>query len=504
MTKYLLGYLLCICSLKTAAQQQTYNVLSFGAVADGITNNAVFIQKAIDLAGARGGKVIIPSGRFLTGPIQLRSNVELHLSEGAVILGSTKRLDYGEGNAVALIAANNLENISLTGKGTIDGQGRELVKDLISLLHKGIFTDPDWQVKRPTEAHRPRLIVFKGCKNIKVTGLRMQNGAGWIQDYVNCDGLIIDSLHVESTAYWNNDGIDIVNSKNVRITNCYVDAADDAIVLKSEGSPGWCENVYVADCTLRSSANAFKLGTGSYGGFKKITVRNLRVFNTYRSAIALEAVDGGFLEDIDIRNVQATYTGNAILIRLGHRNNSDKYSTLNRVYIGDVRVEVPSGKPDAGYPVEGPALKYPHNVFPSSITGIPGHPVKDVTLENIEIVYGGGARKERAYFGLDSLDKVPENIKGYPEFSMFGELPAWGLYVRHIEGLTLKNIKLSYNEDDFRPACVFDDVTKLAIDGLSIPSAQTLPILVLKGVRSPLLKKIILKEDNSKAIKTIN
>jgi polygalacturonase len=481
--------------------QKTFNITTYGAKGDSKTNNTKAIQSAIDAANKNGrGKVVVPSGYFITGPLRLKTGVELHLSEGAVLLGSTKRLDYGNGDAAPLIGAENQQNISLSGKGMINGQGRELVKDLFGLLHEGKLEDEQWRIKRPTERHRPRILVFKNCQDISVKGITLKNGAGWIQDYVNCTDVVIDSIRVESTEYWNNDGIDIVNSKNVKITNCYVDVTDDGICLKSEGGPGWCENVYVANCTLRTSASGFKLGTGSHGGFKKITVRNIHVFNTYRSTVALESVDGGFLEDVDIRNVTATNTGNAILIRLGHRNKDEKYSTLKNVYIGDVKVTVPAGKPDIGYPVEGPPQKYPHNVFPSSITGLPGHPVQNVTLENIEITYEGGGRKEIAHFGTDSLENVPENMAGYPEFSMFGELPAWGLYVRHVKGLQMKNIKLVSKGDDYRAAIIFDDVNSLKLEGLEIPRVSTSPVIILNKVENHALNRLNLPFEESKAI----
>ena len=164
------------------------------------------------------------------------------------------------------------------------------------------------------------------------------------------------------------------------------------------------------------------------------------------------------LEDIDIRDVTATNTGNAIVIRLGHRNKKGPLSILRRVYIGNVKVDVPAGKPDAGYPIEGPVVSAPHNVFPSSITGIPGSRVEDVTLENITINYEGGAKKRQAYFGTDTLEKVPEKIPDYPEFSMFGELPAWGFYIRHADGIKIKNMVLTCKGTDYRPAFIADDV----------------------------------------------
>ncbi|MGZ3836362.1 MAG: glycoside hydrolase family 28 protein, partial [Mucilaginibacter sp.] len=318
----------------------------------------------------------------------------------------------------------------------------------------------------------------------------IKNGLCWIQNYKNCSNLVIDSIKVESTTYWNNDGIDIVDCKNVKVTNSFINAADDGICLKSEEPNGTCENVYVANCKVRSSASALKLGTASHGGFKKITIRNISVYDTYRSAIAIEAVDGAVLEDIDIRDIRATNTGNAIVIRLGHRNKTGPVSILRRVYIGNIKVDVPSAKPDAGYPVEGPVVRVPHNVFPSSITGIPGSRVEDVTLEDITINYEGGAKTEQAYFGIDSLEKVPERISDYPEFSMFGELPAWGFYIRHANNIKIKNMVLTCKGTDYRPAFIADDVKGLSLTSLNIPQVKTQPVLLLNNVEDLKLKDI--------------
>lgn len=489
-------------SMQTNIYSQTiFNITTYGAKGDSKTVNTKSIQASIDAAYKTGkGKVIVPAGYFITGPLQLKSGVELHLNEGSVLLGSTHRMDYGDTNAAPLIGATKASNISITGKGIINAQGRDLVKDLIKQLSAGKLQDKEWKTKRPTEKNRPRILLFNQCNNVIVKGITLKNGAGWIQDYVRCNNVTIDSIRVESTEYWNNDGIDIVNSKNVKITNCYVDVADDAICLKSEGVLDSCENVYVANCTLRSSASGFKLGTGSYGGFRKITVRNLHIFDTYRSAVALEAVDGGFIEDVDIQDVNAINTGNAILIRLGHRNTTSKYSSIKRIHISNVKVEVPAGKSDIGYPVEGPPLRYAHNVFPSSITGIPGHPVEDVKLENIEIIYEGGAKKEVGHFSVDTLERIPENIAGYPEFSMFGELPAWGFYIRHATGIKMNNIRLSYKDEDFRTAMIFDDVKDLELTRLTISTAKELPVILFNNVEQLTQKSISLPTDDRRAI----
>ena len=484
------------------SQQKNFNINSFGAKADEKTINTIAIQKAIDKANASGGgKVIIPKGRFVSGVVYLKTGVELHLAQDAVLLGSTNRLDYGKGNAEALITAKGQHHISITGKGKIDGRGKELVKDLLMLLRKGILQDAMYKTKRPQENNRPKLIEFTECSNVTVKDISVMNGAGWVQDYIRCNQVVIDGITVTSTEYWNNDGIDIVNSKNVSITNCYVDAADDAICLKSEGEIlDSCVNIYVANCTLRSSASAFKLGTGSKGGFRNIKVRNLQIFDTYRSAIALEAVDGGFLENIDIQNVKAVNTGNALFIRLGHRNTDDQYSTVKNIIIKNIDVQVPAEKPDAGYPVEGPVKNFPHNVFPASIVGLPGHEIEHVTLENIIVHYEGGGSKDNAFFDWNQLQSVPENAAGYPEFSQFGELPAWGLYVRHVNGLTMKNVQLNLQRSDYRVACIFDDVKKLSLSEIIIPSSVQ-PVIILNNVDKPLIEKMKLAAGSGEAIR---
>ncbi len=533
--KYTVLSLLFSVFLATAfGQQKTYNITAFGAIANGATNNAAFIQQAIDEASRNGGgTVVVPKGIFITGSIELRSGVELHLSNGAVIQGSSKRKDYDGVKRPSLIVAVKQHHISITGKGTIDGQGREVVKDIFKRLEEGTLTSKDWKTKRPEENTRTNLFYFEECSNIEITGITCKDASSWVTHYERCRNLTIDSIKLESTAYWNNDGIDIVDCKNVRITNSFINAADDAICLKSARRNDYCDSIYIDNCTLRSSANAFKIGTGSLGGFKNITVRNLTVYDTYRSAIAIETVDGGFLENVDIRNVRAKNTGNAIFIKSGHRNEDAVYSSIKNIFIKDVTVEVPLGKPDAGYEMEGPLLKYPkgivpdgkkvisvspwnhsskdptaiiyeHNVFPSAIGGLPNHPVKNVVLENISISYEGGASKQVNCFPLDSLHLITEAEKDYPEFSMFGELPSWGLFVRHVEGLQMKNIKLLlYKKDDFRTAMVFDDVNGLQLNGIHIPVKNALPVMVLKNVRDKSLQGIELGTKTGKEIRIL-
>lgn len=511
MKKTLITLLAGVLTISLMAQNGSFNITDFGAKGDGATSNTIFIQAAIDKAAETGGGTIIfPSGRFVTGVIYIKSNVTIKLDLNAVLLGSAKRIDYGPSDASALIVANNQQNIAIIGQGTIDGQAPGLIKDIYRMLNDGTLKDSEWKTMnpwhqiRPEERNRPKLIQFKNCEGVQIKGITIKDGLCWIQDYINCSNIIIDSIKVNSVTFLNNDGIDLVDCKNAVITNCNINAADDGICLKSSDRNSRCENIYIADCKIRSSASALKFGTASRGGFKNIAVKNLTIYDTYRSAIALEVVDGGTMENVDIRNVTATNTGNAVFIKIGHRNKDSVISALRHIYIGNVTVQVPKGKPDKGYETEGPDVFFPHNTFPSAIVGLPGHPVEDVVLENIDIKYEGGANKDSAFVPLEALNKIPENSADYPEFSMFGEMPAWGFYVRHATGIIMKNVTLSYAKNDFRTAMVFDDVNGLNLNGIAIPTSSALPVIMLNNVSNHSLNKLQLNTKDKDAVRVIN
>lgn len=502
---------------------------SFGAVGDGRTLNTATLQNAIDAAHAAGGGVVqFGPGRYLTGTLELRSHVTLHLVRETTILGSPRIADYRRANWPALILAINQEHVAITGEGVIDGQGKLLAEDSLRIYASGnhvdffpgikpgelVFTgigtdkqpwiDPhamqaagtlakkvaprdreDVATWRVDEMVRPQLIEFWHCRNVRVTGVTLKNAANWVQTYRECDDVFISRIRVDSVTYWNNDGLDIVNSRRVRIEDCDINAADDGICLKSDPSETGrlCEDITVLRCRVRSSASAFKLGTASHHGFRRIRVEDLEVFDTYRSAIAIETVDGGLIDDIKVTRVRATNTGNAIFLRLGQRNRDKPPGTLRNVEISDVHVQTPSAKPDAGYEHSGPPIKVAANLIPSSISGLPDRPVENVVLRDIHLTYGGGAKREIAEIPLDNLAAVPEKRENYPEFSMFGELPAWGFYLRHAHGIKFENVTLRLTSPDFRPAIVADNVEDLTVNHLTLGDQGGEPAVMLNNIR---------------------
>jgi polygalacturonase len=455
--KYL--FLFLFIPLKTSVFAQ-YLITNFGAIPDGKTLNTTAIQAAIDTCFAHGGgKVIVPKGAFLTGTIVLKSGVNLHFTEGSLLLGSSRREDYKKNDWYALILVKGQKNVKITGNGVIDGQGKALAQDVERLLKLGILKNVK-PYDRPDESHRPQIIEMTDCEDITLENIMIKNAACWVQTYHNCINLKFNKIRVESTAYWNNDGIDIVDCQNVLIKNCFIDTSDDGICLKSHSTKSICKNIKIERCTIRSSASAFKIGTASYGGFKHIRVRNLYVYDTYRSAIALECVDGGILEDVKIKKIVAKNTGNALFIRLGHRNKNRPIGTIKNIYITNLKADIPIEKPDIHYEMEGPLPDSFSNLLPSSIVGLPNNRIKNVRLKNIDITFGGGGKMPK---NAQNPRDVPELPHDYPEFSMFGELPAWGFYLRHTEGVHFKNIKLHLKNADYRSPVFGEDVINSSV-----------------------------------------
>lgn len=454
---------------------------------DGTTLCTLQLQRAIDrVYNNGGGRLDVTPGKYLTGSIMLKSGVELHLMSGAVIQGSTNPKDYysiktqsvadkrNDNSNIALVMADNAENISVTGNGTIDGQGLMLALNIDSLYHKGMLKDNNYNVRRmrPSEQVRPKLFYFYKSNNVTVSDLCLKNSACWGLSFDLCVNLNLKNLSINNRAYWNNDGIDIDDCQHVKIADCDINSADDAICLKSYHVNSSCADVDIQRCNLRSSASGVKFGTASWGGFRNIHVADIKVFDTFRSAIAIESVDGGSIDSVCVERINAVNTGNAIFLRLGQRA-GNKNGCMKNIILRNITCTVPFERPDKNYDLRGPEVDFFHNPFPSSICGIPGNKIENVLLENINIVYPGRATKGMAYVPLWRADRIDEQIKSYPEFSMFGELPSWGFYVRHVSGITFSNVKLSLTDHDFRPAFVFEDAADVTLKDVMFPGDKS-------------------------------
>lgn len=485
----LIAGLLAPAPAEAAAGPGIFDVRDFGARGDGTNMDTVAIQKAIDAAeGAGGGIVRLPPGRYLSGSIDLKSRITLEIQKDAVLLGSTRQQDYrrldmnGRHNFHALLLAYRRQDFAITGAGTIDGQGTALALDTERRMKEGAIPDA-------REGQRPMVIHFRECSGVTVANVTLRNSSCWMQEYRNCDRLVVEGLRVFSHASRNNDGIDIDGCSNAVVRHCDIDSEDDGICLKSVERP--CENVLVERCRVRSSCNAVKFGTASEKGFVNITVRDIEVYDTYLSGIALEIVDGGRMEKVNVSRIRISGTHNALFVRLGHRNTKGAAGTIDGVVLSDITAEIPALPwPEHMAGKFSPLHTYKHRMLiTSSITGVPGHPVRNVTIRNLSLVYGGiGDQCNTRYPGLDRLDEVPECRDAYPESQMWGTLPAWGFYCRHAEGIAFENVRLRVQGTDYRPALVCDDVKDLRLQGFRAASAGREPVIVLKDVNGAVIR----------------
>ncbi|MDA3865866.1 MAG: glycosyl hydrolase family 28 protein [Salinivirgaceae bacterium] len=448
---------------------QTYNIKDFKAMADGKTINTEAIQSAIDNCfEGGGGEVIVPPGVFYTGTIFLKSNVYLHLMPGAVLQGSYNPADYPEHNILshkkfgtithdgqwvkymkALVIADNVQNIGIIGQGTIKGAGEG---DAFQL---GLNKDG-----------KPKNIFFVGCTNVKLKDITVLNSAQVTISISKCEKVFIDGLYVNSQVNWNCDGMD-VDSKDVTIANCIIESEDDALCFKSEYLNTFCENITVTNCVVSSMCNGIKLGTGSRTGFRNITVNNCvikrNLKNEYfhwemtpdvvldhkttsvNTGIVIMTVDGGLMENISFSDIVMTDVLSPIFIRVGSRflTPDNKPSVMRNISISNVTAHTRS-------------------ILPSVIAGLQESPAHDIHLSNISIYnHINVSPKMLKTFPVE----VFEDLKTYPENRLtFGlKIPAAAFYVRHVEGITMNDILVTYGKEEARSAFYFDDTRNIRL-----------------------------------------
>ena len=459
----------------SAVTTSIYNVTEFGAVGDGETLNTTAIQAAIDECTKNGGgTVYFPAGTYLSGTIYLKDHIRLFLDAGSILLGSKNVKDYplnvssfpsGADRYVAraLIWGDGLEDITITGQGTINGQGsfftdHELPQDKWLDLVKDY---KDTTRFRPEGGYinRPYIIRFVSCRHVLVEKISLLKPAMWMQLYQNCDYVTIRDIYVFSHGNPNNDLIDIDGSRNVIINGVTGDSDDDGITLKST-SAAPVQNVTISDCIIRSRTNAIKAGTESSGGFKDITITNCvlkasEIKEGYSgddegfAGIALEIVDGGSLDRVTISNIAIEDMAAPIFLRLGNRArpyqpNQSKapVGTFQNVKISNITASN-AGKNGC------------------SILGIKDHYIKNVLISNVHINFDGGGSKE-----LGESDYL-ENDTDYPESTRYGDLPAYGFFCRHVDGLTFRDVRFTYNTTEHRPPLICDDVKNLKLFNFS-------------------------------------
>ena len=452
-------FLFCVCGLLGHAAN-VYSVMDYGAKGDGKTLDSPAINRAIEAAAANGGgRIELPAGSFLCGSIRLKDNIELHLMAGAKIVAAPASMkaydasevfggpEYQDGGHTyfhnSLIWAEGRHHVAITGPGMIDGVG---------LTKKD--TEKAGQVQGGSIGTGDKAIALKLCRNVTIRDVTIYRGGHFAIIVTGCDIGTIDNVTIDT----NRDGIDIDCCKYFTVSNTKVNTpSDDAIVLKSSYAlkrPVLCEHITITNCIVTGYklgtfldgtyvpekvnwvCGRIKLGTESNGGYRNITISNCTCM--WSSGLAFEEVDQGMMENITVSNISMSHVHHyPIYITTGCRNRGPKerttVSTARDIYINNVVAD------DCD------------SLAGIIVTGMPGTPIRNVSLTNIRIQYRGGGQK---------VDKpYREQGTNYPEPRWAGPTPAYGLYARHVDGLTLRNVRFELMRPDERPDMILEDVT---------------------------------------------
>lgn len=429
-----------------------FDVRRFGARGDGVAIDTDAVNRAIAAAGTGGGTVHFPAGTYACYTIRLRSNVAVHLAPGATLLAAEPvdgqgydPPEPGAGNDFqdfahshwrnSLICGEGLTGVTLSGPGTIDGRG---------LVGGRGENEPGAGNKA---------IALKLCRNVVISDLTILNGGSLAILPTGVDNLRVENLIIDTYS----DGLNLDGCRNVRVSGCTINTPNaDAICLKSSyalDEARVTENVTIDNClvsgydlgtvadgTYRTDGQhqrvgRIKFGTESVGGFRNIAISNV-IFDHCRG-LALQTVDGGLLEDVTISNVTMRRVEMPIFLRLGARLSAPTgagVGRLRRISISDVIVHDADPR------------------YPSTLAGIPGHPIEDIRLSNVRQRVTGGLTPG------DVEQDPPEDEAGYPEIDTFGALPAYGFFLRHVDGVRFDNVDVGFEEPDTRPAYVLRDV----------------------------------------------
>ena len=421
-----------------------YLVTDFGAVGDGKTLNTAAIQKAIDACtSAGGGRVVVPAGKFLSGTICLKSNVELHLESGAELISSLDPNDMPdlmggfeddnrdtgwEGGCFLL--ARHAENVTISGSGRIDGRGREV-----------FFEDDDdggsHESPLKVRGYRPRMSFLEDVRNLTVRDVTFYDAAFWTLHMAGCRDVLIDGIRIENNERGpNNDGIDPDSCRNVIIRGCIIACADDAIVVKTTAPMtkkyGACENILISNCILRSHSSALKIGTETWGDIHHVTMSDC-ILDRCTRGIGIWSRDGGRVHDIMIHHI----TGSTRRYRDRVRQDSEVV-----VWWGKGEAVFLSATPRSGVDripgaIESVFMDDLHITCEGAImiAGEKASPIRDVCIRSSSFLW-----KRQGSLTPDCLDEQPSRRGVYPH-----EVPT--VYVRCGEEISLRD-SVRYEIDD--------------------------------------------------------
>lgn len=426
-----------------AAPTPVFDPRSYGATGNGTTKDTAAIQAAINACAGTGGSVVLTNGTFLSGLLTLKSNMTFFVDPTATLLGSTTVSDYpvqtpGTGNTQlhncqrALLYAPGVTQLKIDGGGALDGQG-----DSFS----------------GSEANRPILIWAVLSDNVTVQNLYLKKGAVWSLVSMESDSVLINNLNLQSDGI-THDGIDVVDGLNVTVQNCAVQSGDDAMCLKTGVRRG-VDTMTVKDSVFSGSgsyggSNGIKFGTATYGGFTNVNIQDCYVKGVQYAAMAVESREGADVNGVHFTRINMADVGDAFFVYLAQQATTHpigdvpKLGSMNDVTFTDV----------TGWTTSWPNSPHQGCLITGHIYNGTTYKITSLAFTRAVIAFEGGRASVPG--------APPEATPGqYPESNMFGDLPAWAYYLRHVNGVTFTSCASSLVNSDVRQKLVTSDVTGL-------------------------------------------
>lgn len=452
------GNFLLAGSAGARGRTRVYVVDRFGARGDGSTDDTVAIQRAIDECARAGGGVVqlLPGGRYLSSTLVLKDHVTFDIAEGATLVASTVRESYREKGC--LLFAERAEDIAITGRGTIEGQGSR--GTYFPTLVEGAYSVPApflgyWN---PLEAFpgtyaatgRPRMIILVACRRVRLADFRIHDAPTWTIHPIGCEDLLIDGITIDNSLLVPNcDGIDVDRCRGVRIANCAIRAGDDCLVIKTSRNFamfGNCEDVTISNCTLESSSAGIKIEPEGAGTIRNIIVSGCTISRSNRGVSVLQR-DGALIEDVLLSSLTITT----------RRHHPMWWGAGEAVHLSNLprRPSMPPGTVRA-LRIENLTCRGEGGLF---VRGWPGSQTSDISFSGVELTLEkttpyaadtydirpteltGGLYKSRiaAVFARDASNLSFRDVA----IQWSGQVPSYFgavLHAEHVTGLTLENV----------------------------------------------------------------
>lgn len=461
---------------------RVFDIRSYGANADGLTINTSAIQQAIDAChAAGGGQVLVPAGVFVTGSLELKSRVFLIIEDGAILRGSPDIDDYSVETAPlhwgaywkfaasqwkqALIYAEDSEYVGIAGSGIIDGQGGRV---------RNVFPNKN-------DSRRPMLVRFERCKNVTVRDVTLVDPASFTTFFVRSEDIHIEDVSIRSRNTPNGDGLDFDGCRRVRIVGCDLETGDDGIGAKTF-HPEWPnEDFTISDSRITTKWFAVRIGAESIAAFRRFEIRDC-VFEDVRGGVKIEASEGALFEDLNFRNIEMKQVAQPLIVTATRFAFSAHSSSL-RPPVGRIRgvrfdnIRAVVRKADPTHPVGRQGdLPNPYEFASAAVVSLPGYAIEDVQFSNIDFSFPGGGTLEDAG-RLDVGELLHASDYGRWARPFDGPLPASVLYLRHLRGVHLENVRFAVRQPDARPFIVGDDIDGLTLRGVVGSAPAAVPAL---------------------------